>query len=94
MVAFNIMREQYREQERFVREVLTIKVRCSRRPQKACNLLSERCECFSLYSSKVNKVSLPSPVKVHTICLIGKTALNCVLTFSTLKYLIFSSDHC
>ena len=33
---------------------------------------------------KFNKVSPPSLMKIHTICLIGGTTLNCVLTFYTL----------
>jgi len=37
---------------------------------------------------KFNKVSPPSPMDAHTICLIDGTMLNCVLAFYTSEYLI------
>ena len=39
--------------ERFVKEVLAIRFVVLGGHQRSCNLLGERCECFSLYSSKV-----------------------------------------
>jgi len=37
----------------------------------------------------LNKVSPSSPMDVHTICLIGRITLNCVLSFCTSEYLLF-----
>jgi len=43
---------------------------------------------------KFNKDSTLSPFDILTICLIGSTALNYVLVFSTSEYLISSSYCC
>ena len=45
---------------------------------------------FIVLSQSLIKFLPPSPVDVHTICLISGTTLNCVLAFYTLEYLLLS----
>ena len=43
---------------------------------------------FIVLSQSLIKFLPPSPVDVHTICLISGTTLNCVLAFYTSEYLL------
>jgi len=71
-----------------VREVLLLRFVVLGGHQRVCNFLSKRCEYSHCTPLLFNKVSSPSPADKHTICLIGKIKLNCVLIFSTSDYLL------